>query len=78
MNKNCFIIPQIFLHGNDFSSLHGFITPDVLPTEYGGTAGDFDNRAWHLQLLSEENYFKELETYGYKVDQNLSEAEEDV
>ncbi|KAK5646338.1 hypothetical protein RI129_004802 [Pyrocoelia pectoralis] len=59
---------RIHLHGGNLSSLHAFIRPDILPFEYGGTAGIFDNRPWHLQLLSDENYFKNLETYGYKVD----------
>uniref|UniRef100_A0A1Y1LTY1 CRAL-TRIO domain-containing protein n=1 Tax=Photinus pyralis TaxID=7054 RepID=A0A1Y1LTY1_PHOPY len=61
---------RIQLHGTNFSSLHEFIHPDILPFEYGGTAGTFDNRPWHLQLLSHENYFKTLENYGYKVDNN--------
>ncbi|KAF5300274.1 hypothetical protein FQA39_LY11131 [Lamprigera yunnana] len=61
---------RIYLHGSNYSSLHAFIAPDILPMEYGGSAGVFDNRAWQLQLLSEEKYFKRLECYGYDVDNN--------
>ncbi|KAF2884160.1 hypothetical protein ILUMI_22019 [Ignelater luminosus] len=61
---------RIYLHGSNLSSLHAFVRPDILPMEYGGSAGLFDNRPWHLQLLSEEKYFKKLEEYGYKTDNN--------
>lgn len=61
---------KIYLHGADLSGLHAFISPEVLPTEYGGIAGNFDNRPWHLQLLVDEDYFKSQLVYGYKVDVN--------
>lgn len=59
---------QIILHGNDLSSLLAFVPCDILPSEYNGTAGNFDNRSWYMQLLAEEEYYKHLRTYGYKVD----------
>ncbi|RZC38378.1 alpha-tocopherol transfer protein-like [Asbolus verrucosus] len=59
---------RIFLHGSDVSALHGFVSVDILPSEYGGNAGNFDNRAWYMQLLSEEEYFKNLVKFGYKID----------
>lgn len=53
------------MHGSDLTNLQAFISPDVLPAEYGGNAGQFDNRPWYMQLLAEENYFKDLQKYGY-------------
>jgi hypothetical protein len=38
-----------------------------LPSEYGGTGSSFDNKAWYMQLLAEEEYFKNLDKYGYKI-----------
>ncbi|XP_066254794.1 alpha-tocopherol transfer protein-like [Euwallacea similis] len=60
---------RIFLHGNDIEALHGFLSTDILPSEYGGEAGPFDNRGWYMKLLADEEYFKELERYGYKADE---------
>lgn len=57
---------QIYLHGNDIDALHAFVSNDILPSEYGGEAGPFDNRGWYMKLLAEEDYFKNLEMYGYK------------
>lgn len=48
------------------SSLHSFISADILPTEYGGLAGSFNNKSWHMELLASENYFKNLKRFGYK------------
>ncbi|XP_044751590.1 alpha-tocopherol transfer protein-like [Coccinella septempunctata] len=59
---------RIYLHGNDLSSLHAFISPDLLPKEYGGTAGNFDNRPWFMQLMSEEKYFIDQKQYGYRTE----------
>ncbi|KAF5281042.1 hypothetical protein FQR65_LT14892 [Abscondita terminalis] len=61
---------RIYLHGSNYSSLHAFVNPEILPMEYGGSAGLFNNEAWRLQLLSEERYFKNLENYGYEIDNN--------
>ncbi|KAG5883323.1 hypothetical protein JTB14_032524 [Gonioctena quinquepunctata] len=59
---------RIILHGSDITSLGAFIPSDILPTEYGGSAGSFDNRPWYMGLLAEEDYFKELGSFGYEVD----------
>lgn len=48
--------------------MHAFLPRDILPLEYGGTAGKFDNRPWHMQLLADEDYFKNYQNYGYKTD----------
>jgi hypothetical protein len=52
-----FICPQIYFHGKDLSSLHSFISPEILPAEYGGTKPSFDNRTWRLSLLANEDKF---------------------
>ncbi|CAH1999242.1 unnamed protein product [Acanthoscelides obtectus] len=62
---------RIVMHGTDMTSLHAFIPSDILPTEYGGTAGNFNNREWYMQLLVDEQYFRDLKTYGYK-DEDLT------
>lgn len=56
---------RIFLHGNDLNALHAFVSSDILPAEYGGKAGTFDNKIWYMQLLAEEKYFKDFNSYGY-------------
>ncbi|KAL1513481.1 hypothetical protein ABEB36_002887 [Hypothenemus hampei] len=61
---------RIFLHGNDIEALHAFISTDILPSEYGGEAGPFDNRGWHMKLLANEEYFKSLGLYGYNTAKN--------
>ncbi|GJQ82976.1 hypothetical protein Trydic_g15796 [Trypoxylus dichotomus] len=57
---------RIYLHGSDVTSLHAFIGPEILPAEYGGTAGSFDNRPWYLELLANEEYFKNIDKFGYQ------------
>lgn len=50
------------------SSLHSFIPAEILPLEYGGTAGNFNNKSWYMELLSEENYFRKLKRFGYNTE----------
>lgn len=59
---------QIYLHGSDIEGLHAFVPSELLPSEYGGETGPFDNRGWYMRLLANEEYFKNLETFGYKQD----------
>ncbi|XP_019757030.1 alpha-tocopherol transfer protein-like [Dendroctonus ponderosae] len=59
---------RIYLHGSDIEGLHAFVPSDVLPSEYGGETGPFDNRGWYMKLLANEDYFKNLESFGYKQD----------
>ena len=45
----------------DFDSLHSMVSKKNLPTELGGSAGDFDNAICVQQAKSmEETYFKKL------------------
>ncbi|KAF0758894.1 clavesin-2-like [Aphis craccivora] len=55
---------RVHFHGNNFDSLHKYIAPSKLPTYYGGNL-EFDPITWVQQLLSKEQYLKELEQYGY-------------
>ncbi|XP_072387248.1 alpha-tocopherol transfer protein-like [Diabrotica undecimpunctata] len=63
---------RIILHGSDLSSLQAFIPPEILPSEFGGKSGNFDNRAWYMQLLADEVYFKNIRTFGYKIDVDVN------
>ena len=43
MSENKSVVPsQIHFHSRDWTSLHKFITPDVLPPEYGGQKREVD------------------------------------
>lgn len=44
--------------------MHRNVPKDVLPEEYGGTAGPFDNTDWREQLLKESDYFDRLEAFN--------------
>lgn len=56
---------RIYLHGSDLNSLHAFFSPQMLPKEYGGKLGPFDNKAWRIALLKDEEYFMNIQSYGY-------------
>lgn len=72
--KNVSVSFQIFLHGNDVNSLASFFDAEILPVEYGGCIEELDNSAWYHELLSAEEYFRDLQKYGYKVE-NSAEAD---
>ncbi|OQR77050.1 alpha-tocopherol transfer protein-like [Tropilaelaps mercedesae] len=58
---------RFHLHGNDLSSLHRFIPAEILPSEYGGTAGHFSG-GWILKKLYENHEkFVRNSYYGYNV-----------
>lgn len=44
--------------------MHQHIPKDILPLEYGGTQGAFDNTKWREQLINDQEYFVRLETYS--------------
>ncbi|KAM5246477.1 alpha-tocopherol transfer protein-like isoform 2-T2 [Ctenodactylus gundi] len=55
------IANRFFLHGSDLNSLHTNLPRNILPTEYGGTAGELDTATWNAVLLaSEEDFVKEF------------------
>lgn len=55
------IANRFFLHGSDLSSLHTSLPRNILPKEYGGTAGELDTASWNAVLLaSEDDFVKEF------------------
>jgi hypothetical protein len=65
MSENKSVAPlQIHVHDRDWTSLHEFISPDVLPQEYGGhkTEVDFRKSQQHLydneEKLTGKTYMK--------------------
>jgi len=61
---------RIRFHGTaGFASLHRYVSPVILPSDYGGEREPFNNSQLRLALESAEDYFQELRTYGYTNDQ---------
>nr|XP_048296930.1 alpha-tocopherol transfer protein-like [Myodes glareolus]XP_048296931.1 alpha-tocopherol transfer protein-like [Myodes glareolus] len=55
------IANRFFLHGSDLNSLHTSLPRNILPREYGGTAGELDIATWNAVLLaSEDDFVKEF------------------
>ncbi|XP_066908793.1 alpha-tocopherol transfer protein-like [Halyomorpha halys] len=44
---------RIYFHGRCYEQLHEFISPEVLPKEYGGTRGTIDDDDWKERLLAD-------------------------
>lgn len=61
------------MHGTDLTSLHALVNPEVLPIEYGGVNGNFNNKEWYVNLLSDEEYFKNQVKYGYKTEKDVDD-----
>uniref|UniRef100_U5EUI3 Putative transporter n=1 Tax=Corethrella appendiculata TaxID=1370023 RepID=U5EUI3_9DIPT len=59
---------KLFIHGNDYKSLHQHIDPAHLPEEYGGTMKSFTYQPWFDSLSKNETIIKELEQLGYLFD----------
>uniref|UniRef100_A0A2C9H8N2 CRAL-TRIO domain-containing protein n=1 Tax=Anopheles quadriannulatus TaxID=34691 RepID=A0A2C9H8N2_ANOQN len=58
---------QVRFHYSNWASLHEYIPADILPAEYGGTAGKtFDFQTIHGQVLDRTNDFDRLLTYGVR------------
>ncbi|XP_022189011.2 clavesin-1 [Nilaparvata lugens] len=56
---------RIKIHGSDMSSLHKWVSPDVLPEEYGGNLPPLTNQPMMKQLYKSENKIKDWIHYGY-------------
>lgn len=50
---------------NDLKKLHDIISPELLPTEFGGTRNDYDDDRIEASLISKRGYFEKIEKYGY-------------
>lgn len=57
---------RIFIHGEDLKSLHKQISPAILPEEFGGQLGPFDNSHWHASILANNEWCLEQRLYGYQ------------
>ncbi|XP_054718523.1 retinaldehyde-binding protein 1-like [Uloborus diversus] len=57
---------RIFIHGEDLKSLHKHLSPDILPDEFGGNLGPFDNGAWHASILAKNEWCLQQRHYGYR------------
>ncbi|XP_066868448.1 alpha-tocopherol transfer protein-like isoform X3 [Kogia breviceps] len=69
------IANRFFLHGSDLNSLHSNLPRNILPKEYGGTAGELDITAWNAVLLaSEEDFVREFCQPGPPCDSILGQA----
>ncbi|XP_050101255.1 alpha-tocopherol transfer protein-like isoform X2 [Anopheles aquasalis] len=69
---------RIHLHGNSLSSLHKYISRDLLPAEYGGSLGPFDNTEWRQAILDNEQYFIDLETYSHRSESGYEHGDGDA
>jgi hypothetical protein len=56
---------RIIFHGADMESLHRYISPSILPAEFGGEQPPFDNTSMVLQLHNLEQYFVDLQNNVY-------------
>jgi len=56
---------RIIFHGADMESLHRYISPSILPAEFGGEQPPFDNTSMVLQLHNLEQYFVDLKNNIY-------------
>ncbi|KAL1430467.1 hypothetical protein MTO96_014911 [Rhipicephalus appendiculatus] len=57
---------QIRLFGYDLKELHQLVPDDVIPEEHGGTNESYDFEQLQRELESEEGFFQNLGSYGYR------------
>ncbi|XP_035700620.1 alpha-tocopherol transfer protein-like [Folsomia candida] len=66
---------RIQLHGYDYTSLHKFVDPAILPKTYGGLLDDVDaeEKDFKGTLLDKDQYYRDLfdvKKYGYQTKKN--------
>ncbi|KAM7292881.1 hypothetical protein ISCGN_026016 [Ixodes scapularis] len=59
-------VRRMHVHGKNLESLHKFLPPEILPAEYGGLRGPFDNGPFCAELYQNDATFKVNSTYGYR------------
>uniref|UniRef100_G3MSF8 CRAL-TRIO domain-containing protein n=1 Tax=Amblyomma maculatum TaxID=34609 RepID=G3MSF8_AMBMU len=59
------IVERVHLIGYELNKLLDVVPADVLPEEAGGSFESFDYDALEKDLLSKNDYFKEVSQYGY-------------
>ncbi|XP_028405065.1 LOW QUALITY PROTEIN: clavesin-1-like [Dendronephthya gigantea] len=47
---------RLHLHGNNLTSLHMFIHPDLLPSEFGGNEPGYDKLSWLRTVMSKNSF----------------------
>ncbi|XP_077518320.1 alpha-tocopherol transfer protein-like isoform X2 [Amblyomma americanum] len=60
------LVERIHLIGYELNKLLGVVPADVIPEEAGGTFESYDYNALERDLLSRNDYFKEVSQYGYE------------
>lgn len=48
---------KVYFHGNNFNSLHKYLSPSILPKYFEGTL-EFEPITWVRQFLNKEHYFE--------------------
>ncbi|KAH7968492.1 hypothetical protein HPB52_008984 [Rhipicephalus sanguineus] len=59
------LIQRVQLFGADLGKLHDVVPDDVIPEEVGGTQESYDYDKLEKDLLSQSDYFEEVNRYGY-------------
>ncbi|GFY73656.1 clavesin-2, partial [Trichonephila inaurata madagascariensis] len=62
---------RIFIHGENLKNLHKYISPSILPQEFNGELGPFDNSTWHNNILKKNEWCLEQRLYGYQKSQQV-------
>ncbi|XP_012521881.1 alpha-tocopherol transfer protein-like isoform X2 [Monomorium pharaonis] len=59
---------RIIFHGSDRKSLHEYISPKCLPSQYGGTLEKktIDGLQWYSLLVQVDKEYEAISSYGYK------------
>lgn len=63
------LINRIHFIGRDYEKLHKLIPRERLPEEYDGTLRNYDYDDFERRLQSMEDFFVELDEYGYREQQ---------
>ncbi|XP_017777007.1 PREDICTED: alpha-tocopherol transfer protein-like [Nicrophorus vespilloides] len=65
---------RLFFHGDDWESLHQHIDPKHLPERYGGVHPDYNHKDWMNYFFRTDKIIQEMESMGYKHDENEDET----
>ena len=58
------------LFHNSLEELHKYVSPAILPSEFGGTVGPFSNQKIHEAVMKQEKYFKEVQEMADNYNKN--------
>lgn len=59
------MLKRLHFHGDECGTLHKYIESSILPTEYGGSVQNLDNKEWIQKLSASEEDFIENNKYGF-------------